>query len=315
MRTVSPSPLRTRTPPIAGACMLSNSCRLARFDLRPRREGPPGRPNAPWVPPRRPPPGRPPGPRKPPPPPGGPPERPPPGPPPLRPPPPRPPPGPPRPPPGPPRPPSEGADCFGIIAGLGRGIPGAPDRLLGRSPRRVSPPSRAAGRDGIELGEGRPGRCMPWVDEKGLLPGRTPPGRGDGRALPGVARGVGRGVGVGAGVGAASTGGATGSASTCSATVGSSATCAGFSSAFLAGAFLAADFFAGAFLAADFLAPSVLAPSAFAPSALTWSANLASSLRTTGASTVEEADRTNSPMSLRVDKTVLLGTPNFFASS
>ena len=37
--------------------------------------------------------------------------------------------------------------------------------------------------------------------------------------------------------------------------------------------------------------------------------------RTTGASTVEEADRTNSPMSPNVVRTVLLSTPSSFASS
>ena len=39
------------------------------------------------------------------------------------------------------------------------------------------------------------------------------------------------------------------------------------------------------------------------------------SRRTTGASTVEEADRTNSPMSPNVVRTVLLSTPSSFASS
>ncbi len=57
-RMVSPLPRGSRTPPTAGACMLSYSARFARFDLRPRRGAPPGRPNAPAAPPR--PPGRPP---------------------------------------------------------------------------------------------------------------------------------------------------------------------------------------------------------------------------------------------------------------
>ena len=53
-------PARDRTPPIDGACMLSNSWRRCFFDFRPRDGRPPGRPNAPWVPlrPRPPPPGR-----------------------------------------------------------------------------------------------------------------------------------------------------------------------------------------------------------------------------------------------------------------
>src|SRR5204863_5596704 len=60
-------------------------------------------------------------------------------------------------------------DCFGIIAGLGRGRPGT---LPGR-------PSRAAGgRGGIWPGPGRLACCIPWVDENGLLPGRGPAGLG-----------------------------------------------------------------------------------------------------------------------------------------
>jgi hypothetical protein len=37
--------------------------------------------------------------------------------------------------------------------------------------------------------------------------------------------------------------------------------------------------------------------------------------RSTGASTVEDADRTNSPMSFNIVRTVLLSTPSSFASS
>ena len=70
--TVVPSPRGTLTPPIDGACISSNSMRLARLDLRARPGRPPPRPKAPWVPPR--PPGPP---RKPPPPPGRPPKPPP----------------------------------------------------------------------------------------------------------------------------------------------------------------------------------------------------------------------------------------------
>jgi hypothetical protein len=41
----------------------------------------------------------------------------------------------------------------------------------------------------------------------------------------------------------------------------------------------------------------------------------AESFRTTGASTVEDADLTNSPMSFNLSRTVLLSTPNRFANS
>jgi len=46
-----------------------------------------------------------------------------------------------------------------------------------------------------------------------------------------------------------------------------------------------------------------------------WTANSSLSRRTTGASIVEDADRTNSPISLSRSITALLSTPNSFASS
>src|SRR5262249_62136294 len=55
-----PLPRGIDTPPMDGACILSNSWRRCFFDFLPRDGRPPGRPNAPWVPllPRPPPPGR-----------------------------------------------------------------------------------------------------------------------------------------------------------------------------------------------------------------------------------------------------------------
>jgi hypothetical protein len=49
--------------------------------------------------------------------------------------------------------------------------------------------------------------------------------------------------------------------------------------------------------------------------AFAWLANSSFSLRTTGASMVEDADRTNSPISWSLAITALLSTPNSFASS
>jgi hypothetical protein len=46
-----------------------------------------------------------------------------------------------------------------------------------------------------------------------------------------------------------------------------------------------------------------------------WATNASLSLRTTGASIVEDADRTNSPISWSLAITALLSTPNSFASS
>lgn len=102
-----------------------------------------------------------------------------------------PPPGRPRPPPGAPgRPPRAGAEpiwadcCLGIIAGLGRGMPGAPPEPPGRGMRSPGGPSR---RGAPPSPSGRLGRrcCvpMPWAGANGLLPGRGPLGR---RAGPGV---------------------------------------------------------------------------------------------------------------------------------
>ena len=64
-----------------------------------------------------------------------------------------------------------------------------------------------------------------------------------------------------------------------------------------------AAFFAGAFLAFG------------AASAGTKSGNLSINLRTTGASTVDDAERTNSPTSCSLDKSSLLSSPNSFANS
>ena len=65
-------------------------------------------------------------------------------------------------------------------------------------------------------------------------------------------------------------------------------------------------------------ASAVLAAGAFFAVFLAGGGSLASfSLRrlSTGASTVEEAERTNSPMSFSMLRTVLLSTPSSFASS
>ena len=101
----------------------------------------------------------------------------------------RPPPGRPRPgPPGPAgRPPRAGApswvlDVLGIIAGLGRGMPGTPPVPPGRgirSPVPAGAPGRAPGTPGRAPGASGRRRCcvpMPWAGANGLLPGRGAPG-------------------------------------------------------------------------------------------------------------------------------------------
>ena len=166
---------------------------------------------------------------------------------------------------------------------------------------------------------------MPWVDENGLLPGRGVPGLGAGRgAAVGEADAAGARGSSAAGAGSCAAGAAgssgasarSGADSTDGAAAGRApevTVVAGASSVTTAAAAgcsvsAAAAFLAGAFLAA-FLA--ALASAAFIQA----SPCSSSRRRATGGSTVEEADLTNSPMSLSAARTSLLGTPNSFASS
>ena len=175
----------------------------------------------------------------------------------------------------------------------------------------VAPPGRGPpGRGGIPPGAGRaPGGTPGWgrgiarstgcAEENGLFPtrgGRGPagfgaagPGRGpaSARGLAGAgATSMGAGGTTGAGAGAGAAGFAAGGAS---------------GAAGVAAALAGADFFAGAFAGA--------ASAGFAPP------NASRSRRATGASTVDEADLTNSPCSLSRARTSLLVTPSSFANS
>lgn len=260
------------------------------------------------------------------------------------------PPGPPRPgPPGPrprppPPPPRRGCEapswldeCLGIMAGLGRGIPGTPPAGRGAGAPRPAG-GRGAGRSPEPPCAPPPGRGarrvvpMPWVDEKGLLPGRgcpprrggagllppgrppvapgRAPGRGPGRG-PGLAaespraaggwgRGTGPGLAVGFGFGAVS--GSPVAAGVAGSAPGPPGRC---------GARGAAGFGPG-LGTAGFFAPALRAVSAFGLSA---PPTFSRRRRTTGASIVDEADLTNSPMSLRIFRTSLLSSPNSLASS
>src|SRR6266568_3938853 len=303
-RRTSPLPRGTCTPPIGGACMLSNSWRRCFLLLRPRVGRPPWRPKAPAVPAPRPrPPGRPPpGPlRKPPP---GPPRYPPPPPPPGRPPlgaPGRPapggPPGPPRGPPGPgppPRPtfarldPPPGLGRGGIMPGLGRGPPGRG----GMPPGLVGPAGRGAG--------GR-GAAVPPPTPNGLLPTRWGGRGGTGRAPGGVPGPAVPGLGA-AGLGAVGldvTGGTGGWAGGTTGGAGSTTAAAGWTGVGVAWA--GSAFFAGAFFAGAFGGGAA--------------GNDSRRRRATGASTVDDALFTNSPSSLSFARTSLLVTPSSLASS
>jgi hypothetical protein len=224
---------------------------------------------------------------------------------------------------------------LGIIAGLGRGNPGSPWRPPGANGARPAGGRDSPGRAPSVPGRGARGRPIPCEEEKGLLPGRgvpgrrvagapgsppVDPGRGRGVAAPGAspiraagaawpgARGrPGRGTDVGCGAvgalgGVAGAAGALGEVIAGASAATSTGAGAGGASAPSA-AFAAAAFAADAFLAGAFLAGGGSL------------ASFSLSRLSTGASTVEEADRTNSPMSFSMLRTVLLSTPSSFASS
>jgi hypothetical protein len=73
-------------------------------------------------------------------------------------------------------------------------------------------------------------------------------------------------------------------------------------------AFFAAVFFAAAFLAGAFFA-------GFSSADFATTGYFSSILRTTGASTVDDAERTNSPISWSFARTSLLSIPKSFANS
>ena len=160
------------------------------------------------------------------------------------------------------------------------------------------------------------GRSTGWAEENGLLPTRggrgTPglgaagPGRGPGVAAGRAGAGADWAVGAGGAVWAAGAAGAgTAAAATESAgTLGAGAAGAagaGGGAAAVAGAFAAS---AGAFAGALAGASAALPPP-----------NDSRRRRATGASTVDDADLTNSPCSLSRASTSLLVTPSSFANS
>jgi hypothetical protein len=178
--------------------------------------------------------------------------------------------------------------------------------LPGVAPGRGPPPGRGApGRGACGRGIARSTGC---AEENGLLPTRGVRAAGLG---PGVA---GRGPGVGPGRDGAAAGAdsATGAAATAAGASGSAGTGAGSAGAagLGAGAFSGAGAFAAAFLAGAPLPPAVAFSAAgFGPP------RDSRSLRATGASTVEDADLTNSPCSLSRASTSLLVTPSSLANS
>lgn len=199
---------------------------------------------------------------------------------------------------------------------------------------RGPPPGRGAPGRGCGRGMGRSTGCC---EENGLLPTRGARGAGFGAPEAGPGRGpgvAGRGPGVASGAGAAGSLGATAAGS-----LGAAGACgaAGLGAAGRAGATGAASAagacgstagaagaagFAGAGLAG---APGLGAAGAAAlPCGRGWSSGFlppallpkdSRNRRATGASTVEDADLTNSPCSLSLPKSSLLVTPSSFANS
>ncbi len=173
-----------------------------------------------------------------------------------------------------------------------------------------------------------PGRGMPWLGAYGLLPGREGAWRPLGRP-PAAGRGAGAGAGAGRGAGVAPDRGASGcrtsgwgasdavldAVSSCSgAGAGAGAGTASAAAGRGAGAGAAVVVEAG--LGAAGPAGLEAGADAGAGAGAGASAGKASRRRrTTGASTVEEADFTNSPSSLSLASTVLLSTPSSLASS
>src|SRR5699024_11179907 len=188
----------------------------------------------------------------------------------------------------------------------GRGMPCALAKglLPGRGPPGRGPPSPRWGRPPPWPGLRAPGRGMPCELAKGLLPGRAAPGRGAGRSPPGFgATGFSLpGFGAGTAFWAFASAGADGA-------WGAEAACGAAS----LGCF-AAGFIPG--LGAPDVLEDAAGPLFFAEDlSLLLTGSSWRRRRATGASMVEEAERTNSPMSSSFFRTTLLGCPSSLASS
>lgn len=198
---------------------------------------------------------------------------------------------------------------------------------------RGPPPGRGAPGRGCGRGMGRSTGCC---DEKGLLPTRGARGAGFGAPGrgPGVAPGLGRGAGVAPGADAsgalgAAAAGSLGAAGGCGAAglgaagrgaAGAAAAAGASGSAAGAAGLAAAGLAAVAGLGAPGLGAADVDPawgrglsSGFLPPA--FAPNDSRNRRATGASTVEDADFTNSPCSLSLAKSSLLVTPSSLANS
>ena len=205
-------------------------------------------------------------------------------------------------------PPTDGR--VGIMPGFGRGPPGrgAPGRR-GRGPAHRDRRTRAPGRGGMPgRGAGR-GPCRCACELNGLLPGRgAPAGRGAGR---GAASAGGRGPVVGAASQRRPPGRPAAAVPRARRLRPRRGLARRQPRRSAAGVDRSAGRLGGPPSCAAFLAGAAAASAAAGCAA----GNAARSLRTTGASTVEDADRTNSPISWSLATRTLLSTPSSLASS
>jgi hypothetical protein len=170
--------------------------------------------------------------------------------------------------------------------------------LPGEAPGRGAPGRGAPGRGAMGRGIGRSTGC---ADENGLLPTR---------GVRAAGRGAGRGPGVGPGrLGAGLDSGAAAVGCSGAAAGGAGGSGAGGAEGLGAAGFSAAG--PAVFAAAGDAAPL---PAVFSCAGLP-PPNDSRSRRATGASTVDEADLTNSPCSLSRARTSLLVTPSSLANS
>ena len=192
--------------------------------------------------------------------------------------------------------PGRGPDRWpGVVGAPGR-APAEPGR--GTDGRGPGAGSRVPGSAG-PAGAGRVWPPLPWSGPPSLVNGSL--GNGAGETC---------GSGVATGFGA--TGGAAGGCGVRAPAPADPGPAAADPAPFCAGADVSGTVAARPLAARRSTGAAAAAPS---PDAFACAANSSFSLRTTGASIVEDADRTNSPISWSLAITALLSTPNSFASS
>jgi hypothetical protein len=194
--------------------------------------------------------------------------------------------------------------------GPGRGAPGRGPAVPGRDPGLGGPAEPGAAAEPGRGGAGRADAAGAWGAASGCCAGNGIGGAARGPASLRSGR-----DGAAAGGGALTEGSLTGGAA-----AGGAAGTTGPGRGGAASACWPADGTAAGAGPRPFAPrlPSALADPAADPALAAWpcgAANASLSLRTTGASIVEDADRTNSPISWSLAITALLSTPNSLASS